>query len=259
MSEQMKARWHCAWKRRVPRLNSAEWVAKSSPFTFIHKKFPIEMAVAGQNVAAEILVSLAAESVTDHDKMKMGIVVNTLGLCLEERLTFAAGADQLTALIGNANPVIKLQELIKEHSGPVKPKPPRAERKETIHWAELEDQRLIEAVTAQGVDNWRAVAAQVGGGRSSSQCAQRWNRCLNPALSKDSWSEAEGQKLIDLVTEHGSQSWAKIAQLMGNRSDVQCRFRYRYLTKKKEPKRASLKPGPDLEPDPPLDQSICPA
>jgi hypothetical protein len=60
--------------------------------------------------------------------------------------------------------------------------------------------------------------------------------------------------LIDFVAEHWPQSWTKISQLMGNRSGVQCQFRYRFLTKENEPKQAVRKaspgPGPEAEAEP---------
>jgi hypothetical protein len=37
--------------------------------------------------------------------------------------------------------------------------------------------------------------------------------------------------LKKLVAEHGTASWAKIATLIGTRSDVQCRYRFRKIEK----------------------------
>lgn len=107
-------------------------------------------------------------------------------------------------------------------------------RKKAQRWTQDEDQRLIEAINQLGVENWNAVAMQVGGGRTKAQCAQRWNRCLNPAVSKKNWDRAEEEKLIQAVQNYGDKSWTKIAAEMKTRSDVQCRFRYKFLLKKQK-------------------------
>jgi hypothetical protein len=55
---------------------------------------------------------------------------------------------------------------------------------------------------------------------------------LDPKLPKWNWSQEEEQKLLDSVRTHGDTAWTKVAADLGNRSDVQCRFRYRFLVKK---------------------------
>jgi hypothetical protein len=55
---------------------------------------------------------------------------------------------------------------------------------------------------------------------------------IDPKIDKSNWSEEEEQKLIRLVSEHGDKSWTRIAAEMGSRSDVQCRFRYKFWARK---------------------------
>jgi hypothetical protein len=39
----------------------------------------------------------------------------------------------------------------------------------------------------------------------------------------------EEKKLEDLVRQFGEKSWAKVAAILGNRSDVQCRYHFRQM------------------------------
>lgn len=105
-------------------------------------------------------------------------------------------------------------------------------RKKSRQWSQEEDQRLADAMNSKGSDSWSQIAKMVGNGRTPAQCSQRWNRVLNPKISKLNWSKEEEEKLINLVSSLGTKAWTKISSKMGNRSDVQCRFRYNFLLKK---------------------------
>jgi hypothetical protein len=39
----------------------------------------------------------------------------------------------------------------------------------------------------------------------------------------------EDTRLRELVARHGEKSWIRIASEMGNRSDIQCRYRFKQL------------------------------
>jgi hypothetical protein len=99
------------------------------------------------------------------------------------------------------------------------------------YWSTYEDQRLLAGILRFGIENWTSIAAFVGNGRSRSQCSQRWYRGLNPSVVKGQWSKEEEERLVELVRSSGDQSWTKIALQLGNRSDVQCRYRYHQLLK----------------------------
>lgn len=115
---------------------------------------------------------------------------------------------------------------------PTKMAPLSGFRKKARPWTAEEDQRLTNAINANGTENWPLVATLVGGDRTRSQCSQRWHRVLDPKISKCNWSREEEQKLLNAVQEYGNKAWTRIATEMGNRSDVQCRFRYKFLLKK---------------------------
>lgn len=108
-------------------------------------------------------------------------------------------------------------------------------RKKSVNWTADEDAKLTEAVKQHGAENWLLIAQEVGGGRTRSQCAQRWLRVINPKLKKRNWSIEEDELLLQAVEKVGTKSWAKVASIMGQRCDVQCRYRYQQLTKKQQP------------------------
>lgn len=109
-------------------------------------------------------------------------------------------------------------------------------RRHTRQWTREEDDRLCEATKILGTQSWQAVAMYVGNGRNQSQCSQRWQRVLDPKIKKTTWTESEDQKLLKFVEEYGTQRWMRISNEFGNRSDVQCRYRYYQLLKKKNRK-----------------------
>ena len=102
-------------------------------------------------------------------------------------------------------------------------------RKKTRTWTAQEDQRLVGGIYRFGFDSWIRVANYVGSSRSRAQCAQRWTRGLNPAISKSSWTKEEDRKLLLYVKNYGQGNWARIAEMFGNRTDVQCRYHYTQL------------------------------
>ena len=124
--------------------------------------------------------------------------------------------------------------------------PTEPQRRKTRTWSSQEDQRLIQAVGKFGIDNWSHVANYVGNGRTRAQCAQRWNRGLDPRISRDQWTPEEENKLMELVECQQIKGWTHIANEMGNRSDVQCR--YHYLQMKKEGKVPFSQQKPDSLP-----------
>jgi hypothetical protein len=109
--------------------------------------------------------------------------------------------------------------------------PNRPSRRKTQAWTSVEDSRLREAVQRFGTDNWNLVAKCIGTNRTRSQCSQRWQRGLDPRIARTRWTPDEEAKLLKLVAEYGEKSWIRVSQAIGNRSDVQCRYRYHQIQK----------------------------
>ena len=110
-------------------------------------------------------------------------------------------------------------------------------RSKSKRWSDDEDQRLREAIDKFGTDNWLAVSNYVGGTRTKAQCSQRWNRCLDPKITHNNWTREEEEKLIDAVQRYSPRSWTRVSAELPGRTDVQCRFRYQFITKKMQQNR----------------------
>lgn len=102
-------------------------------------------------------------------------------------------------------------------------------RRKTKVWTLEEDQRLLAAIDKYGTENWKLIAKMVGNGRNRSQCSQRWLRGLKPTLRKEPWSSDEDERLLGAVRKYGARGWTKIGEVVGNRCDVQCRYRFLQL------------------------------
>jgi hypothetical protein len=98
-------------------------------------------------------------------------------------------------------------------------------------WTHDEDLRLLAAIYRFGTDDWERVSAFVGSGRSKSQCHQRWTRGLDPRIVKATWTAEQDEQLLMLVALYGEKCWTRVAVGVGNRCDVQCRYRYNILKK----------------------------
>jgi hypothetical protein len=128
----------------------------------------------------------------------------------------------------------KLREIIEACDDPL-PSPPeqaqKGQRRRTQPWTQPEDTRLLSAIWRFGYENWSAIARFVGNGRTRSQCSQRWQRSLDPRISRSPWTSEEDIRLLQAVSQHGEKSWARVSVEIGSRSDVQCRYHYIQIQK----------------------------
>ena len=149
-------------------------------------------------------------------------------------ISFQEAKSVLQRLIGSTQSVEKVWEIIHVSDTPL----PEAENfqqppgKKTKTWSDLEDMRLIHAITKRGLQDWTYISKFVGNSRTRAQCSQRWHRTLNPVISKESWNTEDDQKLMELVQIYGTHTWTKVSASLKNRTDVQCRYRWQLLTKK---------------------------
>lgn len=127
---------------------------------------------------------------------------------------------------------VSLLKMIDDTPIPARTKPNDFSKK-TRPWSVKEDNRLLGAIMRFGLDNWSRISKFVGNNRTRGQCSQRWSRGLNPNISRVEWSPQEDSNLLNYVKIHGNKKWSKISSLIGNRSDVQCRYRYKQLIKKR--------------------------
>lgn len=95
-----------------------------------------------------------------------------------------------------------------------------------IHsWTPDSDERLLKAVATFGHDNWSLVACQVSEDATPSQCQNRYQRTLDPALKHKAWSDEEDSRLRLAVQAYGT-SWVNVASAIPGRHNDQCRDRW---------------------------------
>ena len=92
-------------------------------------------------------------------------------------------------------------------------------------WYADEDQRLMELVRQLGTSSWTAIATQLGGGRNSKQCRERWHNHLDPDVKKGPWSPEEDATIIEQQKVFGNQ-WARIAEFLPGRTDMSVKNRW---------------------------------
>jgi hypothetical protein len=177
------------------------------------------------DVAVSWLLEDAAEDLTPQDEDLIRSVVSRLctksismddcRVALSPLLTSMRALNRLGAVLHCQSERIRSGRL-----------PESSSHRRARPWSQSEDNRLLWAVHSHGVQAWPAISKFVGNGRSHAQCAQRWFRGLDPRISKEDWTTEDDARLLQLVVQHGERGWTWVSGEMGNRSDVQCRYRY---------------------------------
>jgi hypothetical protein len=92
------------------------------------------------------------------------------------------------------------------------------------NWSTEEDETLIRLVDTHG-KQWGIIASQMVT-RSPSQIAARWEKCLDPKLTKGPFLPEEDEIIADYVHKHGARDWPGLCEILGHRSPKQCRERW---------------------------------
>jgi hypothetical protein len=187
---------------------------------------------------AQITLASFNESVSHMTPAISETLSNSLERFLRDEISYEELTGIVSSAVGVTQPLDRLRAILATPPVPI-PCPPshapgNGTRRQTRIWSAYEDQRLLAGIYRCGIENWTAISRFVGNGRTRSQCSQRWYRGLNPRIRKDQWSPEEEQRLIALVAQHGDKSWTNISVMLGNRSDVQCRYRYQQLQKDRQ-------------------------
>lgn len=159
---------------------------------------------------------------------------NLLNQFIHGNLNYHEISNFSRSILSNSTPIEKLQEILTISDFPIEFKPLNNEylsRKSFRNWTSSEDTRLLAGMLKYGSESWTSISKFVGNNRTRSQCSQRWNRGLNPRISKESWTPDEDRFLISLVQRYGEKSWTRVSASMSSRSDVQCRYRYYQITR----------------------------
>jgi hypothetical protein len=92
------------------------------------------------------------------------------------------------------------------------------------NWQADEDETLIRLVGIHG-KQWGTIASQMEN-RSPAQVAARWEKCLDPKLTKGPFTPEEDQIIINYVEQNGAQNWPGLSEILVQRSPKQCRERW---------------------------------
>ncbi|GFT04051.1 snRNA-activating protein complex subunit 4 [Trichonephila clavipes] len=90
-------------------------------------------------------------------------------------------------------------------------------------WTKEEDAMIMACVKRFG-KNWRK-AKQFLVGRINCKIKVRYEHFLEPSFKCGGWSEAEDNRLIELMKKHGFGKWREIAAEMPKRNSAQCQTR----------------------------------
>ncbi|OHS99147.1 Myb-like DNA-binding domain containing protein [Tritrichomonas foetus] len=188
------------------------------------------------SLAMSYVNEYAARDVSEENKEE---AYQTLLELLRQNISYDHAIERCKRLIASVEPAEKIITIFKTSEKPI-PNPIRKSeksvknrRRKSHSWSNYEDQRLVAGIYRYGINNWGNVADFVGNGRTKAQCSQRWHRGIDPSICKGPWTVDEENLLIELLHQYGYKSWKTIAQLIDNRSDVQCRYHFGQMKKGK--------------------------
>jgi hypothetical protein len=92
------------------------------------------------------------------------------------------------------------------------------------NWTKEEDTLLTELFDKHG-KQWGLIASHLPG-RTTTQVASRWEKCLDPVLHKGPFTPEEDQLILNYVSQNGPRCWPRITSIVPNRTAKQCRERW---------------------------------
>lgn len=189
---------------------------------------------------AHSYISQFCPSITQDQK---AFLEEKLDSFIENKIDLATATAAFKNCGANEEPLIKVSHILSVQSQPLPSNSNsnsffnmRNGRKIVKNWTSQEDRRLICALHKFGNKDWVNVSLFVGNNRTKAQCAQRWNRVLDPRIEKGSWPEDEEKKLVKLVEKYGLKNWKIVASEIGTRTDTQCRYHYNLMIENKKSK-----------------------
>lgn len=189
----------------------------------------------GINILTNVAMGFISDSQMKFNEHELTTVRNAFQQLIAKRISREQAKQIIFSIIKSDEPFNRICTILETEYQPALPKPTEKitnlSRKKTRAWTINEDNRLYMAVCIYGPDNWNEIAPFVGNGRLRSQCSQRWIRVLDPMISKTAWTYEEDSMLLYYVNLFGEKSWMRVANQIGSRSDVQCRYRFHQLQK----------------------------
>ena len=197
-----------------------------------------------------VLENVCLKEIIKQQKLSpnnLSFLQNVLRQYIHHELAFDEAKAQLARARIDTGALTLARDYISTENDPIPPSRPQIEeyrhssrKKQLNPWSDYEDKRLTMGVHKYGSSDWDSVARFVGNNRTRAQCAQRWERTLDPSISKDPWTPEEEKALDAAVKKYGSKSWTKVANQLPGRTDVQCRYHYKYVLNGSSPKALKL-------------------
>jgi hypothetical protein len=98
-------------------------------------------------------------------------------------------------------------------------------------WTREEDETILGFVEQNGAKNWTKLASNLPG-RTGKQCRERFKNHLDPSVDRNSWSDSDDQRLIELHDQFGNH-WTRIASFFEGRTDNSVKNRWNSTLKKR--------------------------
>ena len=187
---------------------------------------------------SEVALQYIQDDSPNMDESSIQAAHSVIDRMILKQISYEDAFKEVEELIGTSAPAEKIRAILEMSDKPDKVMfnrrlGPYRQKSAPRNWSTYENQRLLAAVFRFGENDWDKISEFVGNDRSKWQCSQRWFRGLDPKINKGPWTQSEDDKLFKLIQEYGNKSWKKIANYFDNRSDVQCRYRYKTVLKKK--------------------------
>ena len=95
-----------------------------------------------------------------------------------------------------------------------------------LRWEKRSSASINPASKERGMDvPWHEIASLLPRKRTGTQCQARWSESLDKNIRKGKWSAEEDELLMEGIRAHG-YLWYRIASLIHNRTQRQCRTRW---------------------------------
>jgi hypothetical protein len=92
-------------------------------------------------------------------------------------------------------------------------------------WTPADNKKLIDLVGTSQDPDWASIAPNFPG-KTLHSIIGRWEKVLNPALVKGSWTRLEDEAIANWVRTQGPVNWTKLADTLSGRTGKQCRERW---------------------------------
>lgn len=213
-----------------------EWYNALKSYYILSKNCHLKTKMSGETQLVELALSWLVKSNNGLDEEREELCRETIRSFLKNPDTLNISLKALKGISDAGMVLRKLHDIVVLIDTPSLPDCPvvvMENRKKTRPWSQEEDYRMMAAIYKYGISDWAVISTFVGNGRTRSQCSQRWVRGLDPKINKCPWSKEDDERLLACVQSCGEKAWTRISQKLGNRSDVQCRYRYNQIMREK--------------------------